>query len=82
MSMDVQTAKRILGAKVPDLALAQRILDRLARTTERVSGIVKSTRAQITKGNRTAAEIDVGVLIAQTIELLEREIVKAVSVAY
>lgn len=74
MSMDVQTAKRVLNVEAPDIALAQRILDRLARTTERVAGIVQNTRAQVAKGNRSAEAIDVSLLVVQTIELLEREI--------
>lgn len=74
MLMDVQMAKRALGSEIPDIATSLKLLGRLARTSERVAGIVRHTRAQVSKGQQPSTPIDLVGLASETIDLLQREI--------
>lgn len=74
MVMDAQTALRWLQREQPDIAAAERSLDRLTKTTQRVAGIVKRTRDNIVAGRRVFQPVDLATLAAETRELLEREL--------
>lgn len=71
ITMDVQTAHRYLRADHPDTTAAIRGLDRLARTLERVRGIVKRTRESVTAHRHDIAPFDLCALVNETCDLLE-----------
>ncbi|UYY58086.1 PAS domain-containing protein [Sphingomonas sp. S2-65] len=73
MVMDAQTALRWLQREEPDIGSAERSLERLTRTTQRVAGIVKRTRDSIVAGTRVAKPVDLCALAAETRDLLERD---------
>ena len=74
MVMDAQTGLRYLHGEVPDLEAAERILQRLTRTVQRVANIVQNTRVAIQSGKSEATEIDLREMVEETAELLEREL--------
>lgn len=74
MVMDAQTGLRYLQREVPDLEAAERILQRLTRTVQRVANIVQNTRDAIQSGQRETAQIDLREMVEETAELLEREL--------
>ncbi|WP_150131209.1 PAS domain-containing sensor histidine kinase [Sphingobium yanoikuyae] len=74
MVMDAQTGLRYLQREVPDLEAAERILQRLTRTVQRVANIVQTTRDAIQSGQRETVRIDLWELVEETAELLEREL--------
>jgi PAS domain S-box-containing protein len=77
MVMDAQTGLRYIQRDVPDLGAAERILQRLTRTVQRVSNIVRNTRDAIQSGQREMAQINLRDMIEETAELLERELRRA-----
>lgn len=70
MVMDVQTTLRWLRAPAPDIAAALRVVERLTRTVDRISGIVARTRDSLTAHRRRPEPFDLGALAAETCELL------------
>ena len=74
MVMDAQTGLRYLQRETPDLPAAERILQRLTRTVQRVANIVQNTRDAIQSGQRETARIDLREMVEETAELLEREL--------
>lgn len=74
MVMDAQTGLRYLQRETPDLPAAERILQRLTRTVQRVANIVQNTRDAIQSGQREMAQIDLREMVEETAELLEREL--------
>jgi C4-dicarboxylate-specific signal transduction histidine kinase len=74
MVMDAQTGLRYLQREAPDLAMIERILQRLSRSAERMAGIVRHTRDAIVAGESKAAPIDLLAMVEDTGELLEREL--------
>jgi PAS domain S-box-containing protein len=77
MVMDAQTGLRWLQRETPDRAAAERILERLSRTAQRVAGIVQRTRDSIAAGRRVTDSVDLCRLAAETRELLDREMRRA-----
>ncbi|AHE53271.1 sensor histidine kinase [Sphingomonas sanxanigenens] len=74
MVMDAQTGLRWLRRAEPDPDAAIRILERLARTAQRMAAIVERTRDSVANGgNRRAVPVDLGALAADTRDLLERD---------
>lgn len=77
MVMDAQTGLRFLQREAPDLPAAERILQRLTRTAQRVADIVQHTRDSIVGGTRVARTVDLCALAAETTDLLERDLRRA-----
>lgn len=77
INMDVQTTLRWLRADQPDLASAIRGLERLTRTVERVSSIVRRTRESLTAHRRKVAQVNLCALVTETCDLLEGEVRRA-----
>ncbi len=77
MVMDVQTGLRFLTRDEPDTVAAERILQRLSRTAQRVAGIVQHTRDSLVAGQRETRPIDLCKMASETGELLERELRRA-----
>jgi PAS domain S-box-containing protein len=75
--VDAHTGLRWLRRESPDVEAAGRVLERVARTAERVAGIVKHTREAITGGRRAAVPINLCALAFETRELLDREVKRA-----
>ncbi|GGF86116.1 hypothetical protein GCM10007301_52490 [Azorhizobium oxalatiphilum] len=71
--MDAQTGLRWLRRDAPDVAAAVRILERLARTADRIAGIVQRTRDSIASGRRTVQIVDVSHIAMEARNLLRRE---------
>lgn len=77
MVLDAQTGLRWLQREQPDTASAERSLERLSRTAQRVASIVKRTRDNIVAGRRALTPVDLRELAAETRELLERDMRRA-----
>lgn len=74
MVMDAQTGLRWLRRGEPDHDAAIRILERLARTAQRMAAIVERTRDSVANGGRRrAVAVDLCALAAETRDLLERD---------
>ncbi|MGF7151114.1 C4-dicarboxylate-specific signal transduction histidine kinase [Sphingomonas zeicaulis] len=74
MVMDAQTGLRWLRRAEPDPEAAIRILERLARTAQRMAAIVERTRDSVSNGGkRRAVPVDLCALAAETRDLLERD---------
>ena len=74
MVMDTQTGLRWLRREPLQTAPAEKILERLARTAQRVADIVHRTRENIVVGRRVARTLDLARLIRQTRDLLEDDL--------
>lgn len=74
MVMDAQTGLRYIQREEPDLGAAERILQRLTRTVQRVANIVQNTRDAIQLGQRETASIYLPEMVEETADLLEREL--------
>lgn len=71
MVMDAQTGLRWLRRDQPDIAATDKVLERLARTAQRMASIVQRTRDAIVAGNRSVEPVDLSKLIVETRDLLE-----------
>ncbi|MEA1648027.1 ATP-binding protein [Nitrospirillum sp. BR 11164] len=71
---DAGTGVRWLEADPPNTDGLRRVLRRLEVNGKRLADIVQRTRDQLVKGTRTASAFDLGQLIAETKDLLERDL--------
>lgn len=72
--IDAQMGLRCMESPTPDLALAKRILERVARNADRISGIVQRTRDAIMASPRVLQSVSLNGLIAGTRELVALEL--------
>ena len=71
MALDVQTTLRWLSATEPNVEAAQRVIERLTRTVERVRGIVGRTRENLIAHRREIQPFDLAALVVETCDLIE-----------
>lgn len=74
LSLDLQSAQRWLKGDPPHVQRALAALERLSANAERVTGIMHRTRAQLTRGQRQAAHVDILQLTAETRTLIDRDL--------
>jgi PAS domain S-box-containing protein len=77
MVMDAQTGLRWLQRSPPEIPAAEKILERLAKSAQRVSGIVQRTRESIVAGRRSVEALDLGKLVSETRDLIEPDLRRA-----
>jgi PAS domain S-box-containing protein len=72
--MDARTGLRYMQREEPDMEAAVRILERLARSAERIAGIVQRIRENIAGGELQSSWVDVGKLVHEVADLLQRDV--------
>jgi PAS domain S-box-containing protein len=77
MVLDAQTGLRWLQRETPEVAAAEKVLERLARTARRTADIVQRTRNAIVAGRRQVQTLELGTLIADTRDILEADLRRA-----
>ena len=75
--IDSQTGLRLVGRERPDVETLSRILQRVEKNAQRVTGIVQRTRETIVAGRRSATAIDVFRLASDIRNLLEHDLKRA-----
>jgi C4-dicarboxylate-specific signal transduction histidine kinase len=76
ISVDAQTSRRWLEQDPPHLEQALRAIDRLQRNAERVVSVTRRTRERIKRGRLPHAPFDLGELIQETLDLIDRELLE------
>lgn len=75
--IDANTGLRLLSRESPDMETLTRILQRVDKTAQRVSGIVQRTRDNIVAGRRSVRAIDLCRFAADTRDLLDHDLKRA-----
>ncbi|WP_339026899.1 ATP-binding protein [Bradyrhizobium symbiodeficiens] len=77
MLMDAQTGLRLVARGSPEIETLTRILQRVAKTAQRVAAIVQRTRDNIVAGRRAVKAIDIRRLASDTRDLLDQDLKRA-----
>lgn len=74
LSLDIQSAQRWLKGEEPSVQRALAALERLSANADRVTGIVRRTRDQLTQGSRETTAVNMLQLASETRLLIDRDL--------